>query len=1069
MCVLIPLGLSSQTLQKDWENPLVFEVNKMPARVTSYSYASAADALQGDRNLSRLMKLNGSWKFFFVEDDDQRSLDFFERDFKGEDWEELPVPSNWELHGFGQAIYTNINYPFSPGILETWPEVVQPRPPKIHRNNPVGSYYRDFELPVGWKDQRVILHFGGVSSSFYCWVNGQLAGYSQGSRLPSEFDISELVSEGKNRIAVQVFRWSDGSYLEDQDMWRLSGIHREVLLLAEPRVSLWDFHVRTTLDEACADATLEIRPKVQARRAERLKDWKLEAMLYDPDGNPVLEKAMCSDLEAIWNEQHPQRGVVKFALMEAQVRRPKLWSAEHPALYTLVFTLKDPEGAVVEARSSRIGFRKIELSGKGELLINGVSVKLKGVNRHDHDHVLGKALTRDDMEKDIQLLKQYNFNALRTSHYPNDPHVLDLCDRYGLYVVDEANVESHGAVGVIPQAPNFIYAIMSRHVRMVERDKNHPSVIFWSLGNECGTGPAMAASSAWIRDFDPTRFIHYEGAQGDPSRKGYREGGHDLPLNPDDPPYVDVLSRMYTPIEDLRAMSDALHVTRPIMLCEYVHAMGNSIGNYGEYWDLIWERSNLIGGFIWDMVDQGLLSTTDEGVDFLAYGGDFGDIPNDRNFCINGVFSSTREPNPHAWEVKYVNQPVRFETVDLESGKIRVINRFNFTNLADYEIRWSLRGDGQLISKGVLPNIRVAAREAAIVEVPFDLDEASTGMEVHLRMSVHEKQDRLWCKAGYELAYQQLALKRLNPAADAGEDLNDMAKEPDGKALALAEEGGKIRISGEAFTALVSQENGSLESYTLRGKELLRSPLVPNFWRPQTDNDELGIRTHESKHIWKEMATWLKTIQVEASTTGNGLVVITVEQEHEDKVSITTTYTLFPSGKVHVNFALEAHPDLPDMIRVGMTAGISGDFVELAYFGKGPWENYIDRNRGAEVGLYRAMTDQMWEDYVKPQSNGNRTEVRWLEFSMEGKKGASMRIQSPDQFEFSVWPYDAQQVDEALHPYDLQRNGYYTLNLDLIQMGVGGTDSWSQRARPLKKYRVPAGEYRFEFTLVPAI
>ncbi len=1054
--------LNAQQQKKDWENEKVFEINKLPARATSYSYTSVEDALSGDRERSRLVSLNGKWMFNFVEDDELRPVDFCAMDFKGgEEWKDIPVPSNWELEGYGQPIYTNSDYPFSPDVLETWPKINRPRPPYIYRDNPVGSYYRDFNLPDGWEDQRVILHFGGVSSAFYCWVNGKQVGYSQGSRLPAEFDVSTLVKHGKNRVAVQVFRWSDGSYLEDQDMWRLSGIHREVMLMAEPKVALKDFFVKTTLDAEYKDARLEIRPRVCAYNVLNPEEWKLKAMLYDADGQPVLDLAMEVDLDKIWNEKHPQRDVVKFALMEAQVRRPLLWSAEKPHLYILVFTLEDPGGKLVEARSVKIGFRKIKTSERGELLVNGKSVKLKGVDRHDHDHEHGKALTREDMEQDIKLLKQFNFNAIRTSHYPNDPYMLDLCDEYGIYVMDEANMECHGAVGLIPQSPTWPFAILSRHVRMVERDKNHPSVIFWSMGNECGTGPAFAASAGWIRDYDPTRLIHYEGAQGDPTSPAYKEGqgALKLALNPDDRPYVDVISRMYSPLEDLEAMSSALHVKRPIVLCEYVHAMGNSIGNYGEYWDLIWERPNLIGGFIWDMIDQGLEAKNGSGEKYLAYGGDFGDIPNDGNFCINGVFTSDRKPHPHAWEVKYINQPVVFEAVDAEEGRVRVISRYNFTNLEDFEIRWSISGNGEQISSGKINTPNLEPGGSTVLDVPLSWKRNEPGVEYFLRMSLHEKEDRFWCEKGYEIAYQQIALE--SKEAPAG-----MEEVPE-QDLTVHDNGGEIVISSLEFSATFSREDGSMTDYMRKGKKILEAPLQANFWRPQNDNDERGTRTHLTKKIWKDLSGNLKTGRVEVEDKNSKTVLVHVERSFGDKVKLTVDYKVVASGKVIVKYHLDADKDLPSMLRVGMTAGITGDYVNLAYYGKGPWDNYIDRNRGAEVALYRVKSDDIWYDYVKPQFSGNRTEVRWMEMKPDGRKSAGIRFDSPEHFEFSLWPYDAEQLDKALHPYELVPSGFYTLNLDLIQMGVGGTDSWSMNARPIEKYRVPAGIYDFEFSISP--
>jgi len=573
--------LNSVLAQKDWENELVFEKGKMLPRVQSYSFKTVKDALNGDRELARYMTLNGIWKFQYVEDDDLRPTDFMAKDFKGEGWNDIEVPSSWELKGYGQPIYTNIIYPFTPDILDPnlqydWKGPQPPVPPKIYRDNPVGSYFRDFEIPQDWKDESVIIQFGGVSSAFYLWVNGREVGYSQDSRLAAEFDITNFVHPGKNRVAVQVFRWSDGSYLEDQDYWRLSGIHREVMLLAQPKIALNDFFVRTTLDDSYRNAKLEIRPKVWVKEdVARLDGWKVNAMLYDASGNAVLDSALSASVIDIYLERWPPRDLPKFAFMDAKIHAPHKWSSEDPYLYKLVFSVTNPAGEVVEARTQEIGFRKVEFSQKNELLINGEVVKIMGVNRHDHHHIRGKALTREDIQKDVELVKQFNFNAIRTCHYPNDPYFYELCNKYGIYVMDEANIECHHLGSYIPYHPNWTAPILSRIIHMVERDKNEPCVISWSLGNESGTGPAFAAAAGWVRNYDTSRFIHYEGAQGNPKYLAYKEGvGFETQhwpamANPDDADFVDVISRMYSQIHQLKNLSESPYIHRPIIIMRW--------------------------------------------------------------------------------------------------------------------------------------------------------------------------------------------------------------------------------------------------------------------------------------------------------------------------------------------------------------------------------------------------------------------------------------------------------------------------------------------------------------------
>lgn len=670
------------------QQPHVNAIGRLPMRATSYSYANAGDALSCERDRSALMMLDGTWKFRFAADRSEAPNRFYEADADVSGWDDLEVPSCWEMHGYGYPIYTNMPYPFPF------------RPPYITIDNPTGCYVREFDVPESWGDRRLILHFGGVYSGFEVWVNGHFAGYAEDSCLPSEFDVTELAVPGRNRIAVRVWKWTDGSYLEDADHWRMAGIHREVFLMGVPKVSIADFGIRTRMSSDMRSALLQVRPRLDNLSGEDASGWKVSAQLYDPQGQPVLTPAMELSAGRIFNEIYPQRDNVYFALMERRVEQPQLWSAETPVLYTLVLTLADAEGRVAEARSCKIGFRDVKIEGD-ELRINGVPVKLYGVNRHDHDPVRGKAVTREGIEQDIRLMKLNNFNSVRTSHYPNDPYLYELCDRYGLYVLDEANIESHQVRGYFSNDPEWGGAFQERVSRMVVRDRNHPSIIGWSLGNESGCGPNHAAAAGWIRDFDPTRFIHYEGAQGQPEHPLYRpvsrseaaratsveqklaeQTVRNVPYaNPNDPAYVDVLSRMYTPVAQLADMAVDSLLDRPVILCEYVHSMGNSTGNLKDYWDVIRASRRLAGGYIWDWVDQGLLKKDAAGTEYWAYGGDFEPegIYNDRNFCINGIVNPDRSDKPALAECKYVFQPVEFTACDLSRGLIRVRNRNFFT------------------------------------------------------------------------------------------------------------------------------------------------------------------------------------------------------------------------------------------------------------------------------------------------------------------------------------------------------------------------------------------------------
>lgn len=1058
------LALWANAAQNDWENEVIIEKNKMNARVSSYSYENATDALEGDRTKSRMTLLNGIWKFKYVGTTDERPMDFMAADFDAVAWDDIKVPANWELEGFGQPIYTNIIYPFTPNILDTtlkfdWRGPQPPMPPYIYRDNPVGSYVRDFEVPEAWDEQSVILHFGGVSSAFYLWVNGVEVGYSQGSRLAAEFDITEYLKDGTNRIAVQVFRWSDGSYLEDQDHWRLSGIYRDVILMAQPKVALNDFFVRTKLDEEYKGARLEIRPEISLLDTdENLEGWTISGQLYDANNDVVLEKEMTSNVKDIYLERWPQRDINKFAIMEADLENPEKWNAENPYLYTLILSVKNPDGDVVEARSQKVGFRKVEFGPDHELLINGEEVLIMGVNRHDHHPVRGKAITREDMEEDVKLMKRFNMNAVRTSHYPNDPYFLDLCDKFGLYVMDEANIEAHHLGSYIPQQPNWVNPIISRVIRMAERDKNHTSIISWSLGNESGTGPAFSAAANWLRDFDPTRFVHYEGAQGDHTHPQYQEGAAfkmgrwPVYANPTDPPYVDVLSRMYPDLHQLVGMAESEYINRPIIMCEYAHAMGNSIGSLKEYWEEIRSRKNLIGGYIWDMIDQGLEKEGPDGKMFYAYGGDFDDIPNDENFCLNGVFASDRTPNPHAWEVKYVYQSVVFEAQDVAAGKVKVTNRYDFTNLDKYEIRWEVAEDGKTLQSGILPTLDLAVNASTTLTVPFKKLKMKEGADYWLRLSVHQKEATFWADAGYEIAKEQLLIKEATKTS----------YESKSKAVVIISEGDdKIVLSNKNFSAEIAKDNGELSSYKLKGKEQVASPLKPNFYRPPVDNNTRGAGWKPwatSKRYWADMHTKMKVEDIKISEK-EGTVIVAVSRSFEDKVTLNITYTAYADGVINVKMDLDADASVANLMRVGMTMGIPADYVNTSYYGRGPWSSYIDRKQSADVDEFSLNTDDMYYSYAQPQENGNHCDTRWVKLSDANKK-SGLKVSAASEFAFSVWPYSAEQIESAKHPFDLKQQGFYTLNIDLTQEGLGGT-----LTNLLEQYQIKAGTYSYEFRL----
>ncbi len=1026
------LRAGGDTVVNDWENPEVVGRNKEPGHCTLMPYPDVETALACDRETSPFFQsLTGPWKFNCVHKPDDRPKDFYKPDFDVSQWAEIPVPSNWEMHGYDHAIYLNIRYPHPTN------------PPYIaHDYNPVGSYRREFTIPDSWEGRQVFLHFDGVQSAFYVWVNGQMVGYSEDSMTPAEFHVTPYLQKGKNTLAVEVYRWCDGSYLEDQDFIRFSGIHRNVCLFSTPATHIRDFAVRATLDNQYKDGVLMIRPKLATYGKDaELKGWTVEAQLYDSDKKAVLAQPLSINIQRILNEQYPQRDNVRFALMQATVPNVKKWSDETPNLYTLVLALHDASGKIVEAESCRVGFRKVEIKD-GQFFVNGRSIRFFGVNRHEHDPDTARAVPVSRMIEDIKLMKSNNINAVRTSHYPNDPRWYDLCDQYGIYLMDEANLETHGVAGLLSNLPVWHTAFMERAIRMVERDKNHPSVVWWSLGNESGCGPNHAAMAGWIHDYDPTRPVHYEGAAGDPY----------------DYPYVDVISRMYERIPGIIRLATN-NDSRPVVLCEYAHAMGNSVGNLPEYWEAIRAHKRLIGAFVWDWVDQGIRKKSPDGKTFFwAYGGDFGDVPNDDNFCCNGLTQPDRKPNPSLREVKKVYQRIHVTPVDLRAGTFTVENEYDFRSLDFVEGSWELTCDGKVVQEGKLAKLTLAPKQKQPLEVPFRKPDLKAGSEYWVKVTFALAEAAPWAPRGHIVAWDQFQVPFEIPAAPA---------------LALAQmspvkfrhEGKTSIVSGEGFTVTVGDNTGAIESWVFKGTELIRSPLIPNFWRAPIDNDD-GNGMVKRLGAWRKAGAERTVLSGETKQVTPQLVRITTVATLPvgPNTKYRTTYDIYGSGDIAVEAALEPGTgNIPELPRFGMQMAIPGRYSTVAYLGRGPYENYWDRHTGSAVGLYSSSVEELIHVYTRPQENGNRTDIRWL--ALTDSDGVGLLAVGMPLLSVSAWPFSMEDLEKAMHINELPRRDFITLNLDYRQMGVGGDDSWG--ARPHPEYTLPAKPYTYRFRLKP--
>jgi beta-galactosidase len=1027
LCLFAAAAEAPAPQPNDYENPRALGLNKLEPHATFTPFPSAPSPTAGGPSSPWRMSLNGPWKFRWSPGPAERPADFWKPEFDVSAWKEIPVPSDWQFQGYDIPIYVNMTYEFTRN----------PRPPFVPRDhNPIGSYRRTFRVPEDWKGMDVVLEFGAVKSFFYVWVNGHRLGFSKDSKTPAEWDITPWLADGDNILAVEVYRWSDGSYLECQDFFRLSGIERDVVLTAVPKVRIRDFFARATLEPGYRDGRLDLTVEVRnAAPGQRAEPASVRFALYDEAGKKVLAGSRSVALDG--REKAP-------AEFSGTLRSPKKWSAETPHLYTLVLELADGRGRPLEAASRRVGFRTSEVRD-GRFLVNGVPVRLKGVNRHEHDPVTAHVISEESMRRDIALMKQSNINAVRTCHYPNDPRWYELCDEYGLYVIDEANIESHGlgyGTRSLAKDPEWGPAHLDRVARMVERDKNHPSVVIWSLGNEAGDGVNFEQAYRWLKQRDPSRPVQYERAEL--------------------LPHTDIYCPMYASVEEIEKYA-ASKPGRPLIMCEYAHSMGNSTGNLQDYWDVIEKYEALQGGFIWDWVDQGFAAKNGRGQSFWAFGGDYGppDVPSDRNFCCNGLVGPDRASHPGLAEVKKVYQYVKFRPVDLAAGAIEVANRYDFIALDGFDLHWEVAADGRPLASGVIEKPAVGPRGAKTVKVPLPKIQARSGTEYFLTVQAVTRQASGLVPKGHVLASGQFPLPW-----HAAEAPSALASVPP---LSLEDGPREAVVSGRDFSVLFDKMTGTLASYTFKGRELIRSGPEPNFWRAPTDND-FGNGMPRRLAAWRRasLERELKSLTAVRETADRATVTAVFDL---DGVPVTHTvrYTISGDGGVSIanDFAPRAGAKLPDLPRIGMRLAMPGEFDRVQWFGRGPQENYRDRKTAAFVGLYETTVADEIIPYVAPQEYGNRTETRWV--AVRDKDGAGLLIAGQPLLEFSALPYWPEDLTlesrGAKHPGDIIRRDFTCLALDLAQMGVGGDDSWGAPVHP--QYTVPAKVYSYSFRFRP--
>lgn len=1019
----------SQANNNDWENPTYFELNKEKPHANFNLYNEKALTLKDEWEKSNLhQSLNGTWKFLYTDDYLNRPTNFFAENLSDKDWSNINVPSNWEMEGFGKPIYTNIIYPFPKN------------PPFVGDKVPVGTYRKEFNLNNNWQNKQVILHFGSITGCAFIYLNGQKVGMSKVSKTAAEFNVTPYLKQGKNILAVQVFRWHDGSYLEDQDFWRLTGIERDVFLYALPSVSIWDYYNKTELDAKYINGTFSSDIQLRKFVNNTIQQAKVILELLDANGKTVFTQTKDTKIDGT-NFQ-----TLSF---QGKINNPLKWSAEIPNLYKSIITLQLPNGETYSTSATNVGFRKIEIKN-AQLLVNGKKIMVHGVNRHEHDEVLGHVPTKDLMIKDIKLMKQYNINAVRTCHYPNDPLWLKLCDEFGLYIVDEANVEIHG-MGVLPgnidttnhpaYIPLWHASIMDRITRMVERDKNHPSVIIWSMGNECGNGKVFYDAYNWIKKFDKSRPVLFEQAIEESN--------------------TDIVSPMYPKIGYMKKYAADSTKTRPFIMCEFAHAMGNSSGNFQTYFDIFNSSKHMQGGFIWDWADQGIKTKDENGKNYWAYGGDFGvgHLQNDENFCANGIVDASRNPHPGIFEVKKVYQNIKFKDVDWKNGMIKIENNFAFKDLSDFYFKWTLVKNGVAITTDTF-SLNIPAATTKEVKLSFPILDASA--ETVLNVYALNRLETTTLPKNHEVAREQFGASTTQYFSTVTATTNGILEIKNDKTIIEFKSG---NVSGKFNTKI-----GKFTEYEYNKNDLIQTFPEPYFWRAPTDND-YGNQMPNKLGFWRSAHHMLN------------LEEVLVTQANENGLNITCNYTLDPTGAAYKieyeilkNGAIKVtslidlkNKTFPEMPRFGMRMNLPKTYTNIDFYGRGPWENYSDRNTASFLGLYQQKANEQFvANYIRPQENGYKTDIRWVSFYDESKNG--IRVKGLQPFCFSALPYTAEDLDAGItkknrHPSDLNERNFLSVHIDLNQRGVGGDDSWG--SLPHSPYLLKKKIYTYSYIIEP--
>ncbi len=1063
-----------------WETPELTQINRLPMRATLTPCATVAQAKSMDRaRSSYVMSLNGDWKFNLYDRPEDVPASAVMPTMKDGRWNTLPVPSNWTMHGYSAPWYTNVVMPF------------ENNPPKVPQANPTGVYRRVFELPKDWDGRRVVAHFGGAESVLFLYVNGAFVGMAKDSRLPSEFDLTSHLVAGENHMAAIVVRWSDASYVEDQDQWWMGGLFRDVYLYSQkPEVYVEDVTVRAGLDDGYHEGLLDVTVKVNFSQ-EPTQEYGVEVQLFDPAGKPVWKTPKRGQVDARYR-RHGNK-----VCISAQISKVQSWNAETPCLYTVVVSLLRSWGRQsIEHTACRVGFRDVRI-GDRELLINGQPVMLRGVNRHEHDDTTGKVISRQSMVHDIRLMKQHNFNAVRCAHYPNDPMWYALCDEYGLYVIDEANIESHENFSTLCRDPRFARAYLERGSEMVIRDKNHPSIILWSLGNESGYGENHDALAAWIRAYDPTRPLHYEGTvpqfwtQG--SGMDYFPNGGRLAS--------DVICPMYASIDQMiEWATKATDERRPFFLCEYQHAMGNSNGCLKEYWDAFEKYHGLQGGFIWEWVDHGIKQTTDKGETYWAYGGDFGEEIHDAEFVCDGLVWPDRTPHAAMRECHKLMQPIGFEASDanLKKGRITVTNKNYFTTLDDIEFTWQIEVDGKRVSRGRFRVKGLAAQASQVARLGYHLPRLESGQEAYLMVQAHTMTKTNWCAKKHLVAWEQWAL----PCAVVAKQPPKTAKSVQSSrsmVRSLSDRNERITVNQTKRRTMIHCEaigldinvntvTGQIDAIDIEGRPIVTAGPRLNIWRGPTSNDGVKGKPEQWHAAWKPLGVWcnagLNRLKLDrAGTTvniapyprgGKGSIRAALTQRwvckdqdnNEHGITHKHTYTISPAGEMSCRQVFDVDATIPDLPRLGVMMELAPGFEDLTWFGRGPGECYPDRKVGMPVGRYTQTVTEQYVPYIVPQEHGHHVDVRWLELHKQGD--ASLRIASGKHFGFSASRYTPDELTQAYHTYDLPartaEDATY-LCVDLKQRGLG-TASCGPDTLPV--YRIGPGRYRFDYEMALA-